>query len=306
MFQKIKSLLITRFLLISLLIVGQTFAKNMPVVLLHGIMSDEYAMEPIEQFINQYSPDTYVKNITIGFGALTSLWNMFDQTEWLKIVLEDDHMLKDGFIMIAHSQGGLIGRHYLERYNSPKVHTYISLGSPQQGIFGTPSKIDDRFTFLNLAELYTFKLLYKPYFQRFVSFAGYWHDTLHYDMYMEKCSFLPYLNNEKDHSLAEQFKTNICNLENMVLVNSDQEDIIEPYQSCHFGFYKNGTCADLETMEETGIYQQDRLGLKTLADSGRLHLRMAHCTHTGYQEDEPNFIENILQFLSMSSTDTLN
>ncbi len=128
---------------------------------------------------------------------------MYDQVEWLRRDLEEDPKLKDGFHMIAHSQGGLVGRYYIERYNNPRVHTYISLGSPQRGIFGTPSKIDERFIWLNYLEQFASKLFYTSKFQRYISFASYWCDTLHYQKYLKKCKFLPYLNNEIDHPLAQ-------------------------------------------------------------------------------------------------------
>jgi palmitoyl-protein thioesterase len=164
-------------------------------------------------------------------------------------------------------------------------------------MFGVPGDIDERFTWLNLIENYTYKLLYSSMFQKYVSFAGYWHDPLHHQEYLAKCSFLPYLNNEVDHDLAALYKKNICSLNCMVLVKSDNDDIIDPVESCHFGFYKEGDPYQMVTLEESTLYKEDRLGLKTLAETGRLFLKEATCTHTNYQEDETNFVENTLPFV---------
>lgn len=224
---------------ISFIIPVFAYAKNLPIVLVHGILSDKYAMAPTEEYIKKYMPDVYVKSISIGLGKATSFFNMYDQAEWLKEDLEADPNLKDGCIIIAHSQGGLVTRYFIERYNNPRVYIYISWGSPQSGVFGTPGTLDDRFTWLNIMEDYTYKVLYTYPVQKWVSFASYWHDPLHYDKYLKKCSFLPYLNNEINHAYADLFKENICSLHNMVLVQSTAEDIIEPAESCHFGFYKN-------------------------------------------------------------------
>jgi palmitoyl-protein thioesterase len=272
-------------------------ARPLPIVLVHGIMADDYDMQPTINYIQKYIPDAFIKNVKLGLGKSTSFINMYIQAAWLAKELQGDPNLKNGCNIIAHSQGGLVARYFIEKYNNPKVHTYISWGTPHQGVFGIPGTLDNRFTWLNLIEAYAHRLLYSPLMQRFISFAGYWHDTLHYDSYLEKCAFLPYLNNEKPHPDTDLFKQNICSLDNMVLVSSENDDIIEPVESCHFGFYKVGSASEIEPLTTSALYLEDRLGLKTLAESGRLHLVFAQCTHMNYQEDEENFVKNTLTYL---------
>jgi palmitoyl-protein thioesterase len=273
-------------------------AVQLPIVLVHGIMADKHAMGPTINFIEKYLPGTYIKSVNIGIGKYSSWWNMYDQAEWLAHEIQSDKNLRDGFIMIAHSQGGLLGRYYLEHYNNPHVHTYISWGSPQQGVFGMPGTLDNRFTWLNLLENYTYKLMYTELFQKYVGFASYWHDPFHTNTYLKKCSFLPYLNNEIMHEMAATYKENVCSLHAMVLVKSTNDDIIEPLESCHFEFYKEGSKHAIVPLEESALYTEDHLGLKTLAETGRLFLKTASCTHTNFQEDESNFIENTLPYLT--------
>jgi palmitoyl-protein thioesterase len=42
-----------------------------------------------------------------------------------------DPQLAKGFNLIGHSQGGLIARAYIERYNDPPVHNFITWATPQ-------------------------------------------------------------------------------------------------------------------------------------------------------------------------------
>lgn len=273
-------------------------AKYLPVVLVHGIFSDAYYMEPIKKFIHEFmGNETYVRNIEIGEGTSTSFINMDFQVNILRDIIAQDPNLKNGFNIIAHSQGALIARAYIEKFNNPRVFTYISFGGPAQGVFGTPGDFDMRFKFLDYLERVQHYILYSTPAQRYISFAGYWHDTIHYHEYLTKCRFLPRINNEIEHCEKDTYKANICSLTNMVLVNSDQDDIIEPINSCHFGFYKVGSQTEKESLFETDLFKEDKLGLKTLYESGRLHLRTAHCTHTGYQKDRENFVNNALPFL---------
>lgn len=273
-------------------------AKNLPIVLLHGILADKYSMIPAEKHIKKYMPDVYVKNINLGEGKITSLFNMQDQVDYLKQEMEEDENLQDGCIFIAHSQGGLIARYFIEKYNNPRVYVYISWGTPECGIYGAPDKIDQRFAWLNLIKHYSYKFAYSYLMQHYVSFAGYWKDPLHYQEYLDGNIFLPYLNNEIDHQDSALFKKNICDLTTMVLVQSTEDEVIVPRESCHFGFYDIGSLTKISYLNTSFLYPDDQLGLKTLAESGRLHLKFAHCAHTELQSDEYNFIENTLPYLT--------
>lgn len=274
--------------------------KYIPIVLVHGVMSDAYAMKPAEEHIRKYmGDDVYIKSIDLGCGTFCSFQNLHTQVEYFKKEVENDPHLKDGFNIIAHSQGGLVSRYFIQRYNHPHVFTYISWGSPQQGVYGTPGTLDKRFMWLNYLETFSHRILYSGMVQQYVSFAGYWHDTLHYDSYLSKCTFLPYINNEVVHEHGALFKKNLCSLTNMVVVMSTNETIVEPRISCHFGFYKPGSKTVIQKMKHTALYKDDSIGLKTLDESGRLHLRTAHCTHENFQEDEQNFVDNTLEFLKL-------
>lgn len=286
-------------LIITALSFSNTVAKkNLPIVLVHGILSDKYAMIPTKKLIKKYLPGVYVKNIKLGEGKITSLCNMHDQVEWLKQEMENDEHLKNGCIMICHSQGTLVGRFFIEKYNNPHVYVYISWAGPENGIFGSPGNMDQRFIWLqNVQKYLSYQLAYSYIMQRFISFAGYWKDPLYYATYLQKCSFLPYLNNEIDHIDAAQFKENICSLKAMVLVQSTREDVVDPAASCHFGFYPQGSMDYIQPLSDSEWYQSDKLGLKTLAESGRLHLKFAHCYHGDFQKDKQNFVENTLPYL---------
>src|SRR5947208_7221478 len=117
------------FILFITLFSTHTITKNLPIVLVHGILSDKYAMLPTKKYIQKYLPGVYVKNIKLGKRKITSLSNMHDQVKWLKQEMESDERLRDGCIMIGHSQGRLVARYYIEKYNNPRVYVYISWGT---------------------------------------------------------------------------------------------------------------------------------------------------------------------------------
>lgn len=285
--------------LTSTCILAKKTSPYLPVVLVSGLDDDSAGMKPMVNLIQKYLPGTYIKNVQIGLGKITSFWGMHDQGECLAYQLYNDHNLRNGCNIVAHSQGGLSARYFIQRFNHPGVYNYIALGTPQRGIDGLPDNLG-MYKWLHLFETHLSTILYLSFFQKCVSFAGYWNDSLRYNDYLNTCSFLPYLNNEKAHKFAPLFKENICKLQNMVLVQSTQEDIVTPADSCHFSFYKQGSMTEIEPLFASDIYTHDTLGLKTLYESGRLQLREANCTHVEFHSDEQNFIDNILPFLTLN------
>jgi len=271
----------------------------LPVVLIAGINSDWTDMQPTEDLINKYMPGVYVKNVHLGLGRLTSFWNMYDQAALLAKELYEDYNLRNGCNIIAHSQGGLTARYVIQRYNHPHVYNLITWGTPHRGICGTPSTIDNKYMWLDFIEPYASYVFYMPIFQECISFAGYWNDTVHYNDYLQKCCFLPYLNNEIKHEFNAIFKENLLTLHNFVMVKSTQEEIVEPDVSCHFGYYLRGSVTATETLQESDVYKNDVLGLQVLDTTGRLHFKYANCPHFEYESNEENFVNNTLPFLTL-------
>ena len=60
------------------------------------------------------------------------------QVELVAAQVAADPLLANGFDLIGHSQGGLLARAYIERFNKPPVRRFVSLAGPQQGVFGVP------------------------------------------------------------------------------------------------------------------------------------------------------------------------
>ena len=289
--------------------------KNyMPVALLHGIFSNAQAMKPIKDTLEKQFPGIYVHIIKYGNSEIiASVTSPKYQLELIHKNIMSNVILKNNkFILIGHSQGGLLARCWMQKYCNPQnpwVHTLISLGAPQNGFYGIPTDFDENITkywessressaarvfytvlkeCLEVDRDNAYKKFYNKTFQSTISFANYWKDPVHYDDYCKNCKFLSKFNNETDHDHAADYKENINTLENFVLVKSYNDEIIEPQESCHMLFYKQGSNAehDIEKdFTQTAQYTKNLLGLKTLYDSQRLHFKEVACRHTEFQTD---------------------
>jgi len=272
----------------------QALSPCPPIALITNCGTD---MTPLEQLIKKHIPDAYVIMISLRSSAISAFYNLYDEVHELIDALYYDNQLRHGFTVIAFGSAGLTTRYYLERYNMPPIHTYIALGTPQRGVYGLPGTIDSRYGWLNSYEPYLSTLLYLFFPQRYIALSNYWNDPLRHDAYLNHCCFLPYINNEKEHEFASFFKQQIIKLHAMVLIAGVCDDTVEPSLSAHFGYFKKGTDDALETIVESEIYQTDGLGLKTLHQTGRLHLKKGNCDHYDFIDQEENFVHNILPFL---------
>ena len=109
-----------------------------PIVVMHGITDSAVDMEPLCEWIRKALPNVYVKNCEVGNGGHNSLDMRIDhQIELLRDCINSDPMLANGFIGLAHSQGGFLLRSYLELYNHShyKMLRLVTLSSPLGGYF---------------------------------------------------------------------------------------------------------------------------------------------------------------------------
>eukprot|EP01091_Cochliopodium_minus_P011911 TRINITY_DN3497_c0_g1_i3.p1 TRINITY_DN3497_c0_g1~~TRINITY_DN3497_c0_g1_i3.p1 ORF type:complete len:186 (-),score=24.43 TRINITY_DN3497_c0_g1_i3:639-1196(-) len=156
-----------------------------PIVLMHGITADAASMDTVVSWIKKDYPEVYIHNMEIGDGFWSSIFmDINKQVESFAETVAKDPKLKDGFNLIGYSQGGLITRAYIERYNNPPVHNYLSLLGPHQGVYGTPefNSICPDTMCPWLDEFVDYLLnqtIIDAAFQEKVTFASYWRDPFH-------------------------------------------------------------------------------------------------------------------------------
>mgnify|MGYP005990548755 FL=1 len=241
--------------------------NNKPVVILHGLESSSEKMIPLCDWIN----DTFsrkVINIEIGNGEKTSLYTPLpEQLTELCNTIYNNKELEKGFDFIGISQGGLLARGYVEQCNNYPVHNLITLVSPHGGAF-IKHNLNNNF-------------MYSDFSQKHISFAGYWRNPTLLDIYLKKSVYLPYINNEKEHSQRDKYRNNIINLSNFVMLWSPNDEVVYPAESGRFSFLDKDM--NIIPIKETELYKKDTLGLKYLNDKERLHIYETNCSHVDHR-----------------------
>ena len=255
-------------LTLFLLFINIYVINSKPIILLHGIESHAENLNDMVMWLES-SFNRKVFNIELGDGDDYSTDTPLNkQIEEFNIVISNITMLNDGFDFIGISQGGLIGRGYVERYDN-KVNNLITLVSPHGGVY------DKNLGFIDFYNIVS---------QQSLSFAGYWRDPTQYDKYLLHANFLPDINNERfiETDLYNmKYRDRILLLKNFIMVYSPNDEIIKPPSSGIFETFDVNL--NVIPLEENPIYIKDKLGLKKLNETNRLHTYNTNCTHVEHR-----------------------
>jgi palmitoyl-protein thioesterase len=233
-----------------------------PIVLMHGIESNAGNMVELADWVGVTFNRTVV-NVELGDGdSYSTDTPMWEQIDAFNDVIGNNTALREGFDFIGISQGGLIGRGYVSRYNSPPISNLITLVSPHGGVY------DKNLGFIDFYSLIA---------QSTLSFAGYWRDPTEPIKYHLFSSFLPIVNGEKPLKRNKYLQT----LTNFAMVFSPNDEIIKPPSSGIFDTFAEDLSVLL--LENNPMYTEDWIGLKVLNETGRLHTHQTNCTHVEHR-----------------------
>ena len=109
-----------------------------PVVLMHGLLQSADIFYYFKRTLEFYAPELYVRNCEVGNGASSSItMSLTEQINELDKCINSDPKLRNGFVGIGYSNGAILMRGYLEKYNHVhyKMLRFISLAGPLAGFF---------------------------------------------------------------------------------------------------------------------------------------------------------------------------
>ncbi|KAK9716328.1 hypothetical protein RND81_06G225700 [Saponaria officinalis] len=112
--------------------------------------------------------------------------------------------------------------------------------------------------------------IYSDYVQSHLAPSGYLKIPNNLEGYLNKCRFLPKLNNEIPGDRNETYKKRFSSLQNLVLIMSEQDTVLVPKETAWFGYYPDGAFSPVLPVQETKLYTEDWIGLKILDEAGRV------------------------------------
>lgn len=240
----------------------------------------------------------YIISLMIGKNVVEDMENGFfmdvnDQVSVVCSQLAQDPQLKGGYNAMGFSQGAQFLRAVAQRCPSPPMKTLISIGGQHQGVYGLPRCPGESSHICDMIRKALNREAYSDLVQRHLVQAQYWHDPLNDDLY-RKCSlFLADINQER--AVNETYKKNLQLLEKFVMVKFLQDSVVDPVDSEWFGFLKTGQAQETETLQESALYKEDRLGLAAMDKAGKLAFLATDGDHLQFTREW--FTSNLLPYL---------
>uniref|UniRef100_A0AAY4CGR1 Palmitoyl-protein thioesterase 1 n=1 Tax=Denticeps clupeoides TaxID=299321 RepID=A0AAY4CGR1_9TELE len=287
--------------LVSVSVGSRAPNASLPLVLWHGMgdsCCNPLSMGSIKKMVEEDVPGIYVLSLMIGKSVVQDTENGFfmdvnEQVSFACNQLSKDPELQSGYNAMGFSQGGQFLRAVAQRCPSPPMRNLISVGGQQQGVYGLPRCPGESSHICDWIRKMLNSGAYSDFVQKHLVQAQYWHDPLNGDLYKEKSLFLADINQER--GINETYKKNLMSLNKFVMVKFLQDSVVDPVDTEWFGFLKPGQAEETETLQDSVIYKEDRLGLAEMDKAGKLVFLATEGDHL--QFTRAWFDENLLPYL---------
>ncbi|KAM8840026.1 palmitoyl-protein thioesterase 1 isoform 2-T3 [Spinachia spinachia] len=261
---------------------------TVPLVLWHGMgdsCCNPLSMGAIKKMIEEKISGIYVISLMVGKNVV--------QVSMVCSQLAQDPKLKGGYNAMGFSQGGQFLRAVAQRCPSPPMKNLISVGGQHQGVYGLPKCPGESSHICDMIRKALNNGAYTDLVQKHLVQAQYWHDPLNEDLYMKHSLFLADINQER--AVNETYRKNLQLLEKFVMVKFLQESVVDPVDTEWFGFLKSGQAKETETLQESALYKEDRLGLAAMDKEGKLAFLSSEGDHLQFTREW--FTANLLPYL---------
>ncbi|XP_056154944.1 palmitoyl-protein thioesterase 1 [Lampris incognitus] len=274
---------------------------TLPLVLWHGMgdsCCNPLSMGAIKKMVEVEIPGIDVVSLMIGENVIEDTENGFflDVNKQVSMVcrqLAQDPKLNGGYNAMGFSQGGQFLRAVAQRCPSPPMKTLISVGGQHQGVYGLPKCPGESSHICDWIRKALNNGAYTEMVQKHLVQAQYWHDPLNNDLYKKHSLFLADINQER--VVNETYKKNLQLLGKFVMVKFLQDTVVDPVDTEWFGFLKTGQAKETETLQESSLYKEDRLGLAAMDKVGKLVFLASEGDHLQFSREW--FNANLLPYL---------
>jgi len=266
--------------------------------------------------------DTRSEDTTNGYFL-----NMDTSVDVFASKIARDPRLRNGFHAVGFSQGNNVIRGYIARYNTPTVHTFLSVNGVNAGEGTVPGCFpNDKQTltqtptnsvsangesglkgsFCDLLLEQASRRAYTTFSQKHSFQSNYWRDPRQskQEDYHEY-SQLARWNNEGPNHHNQTLNENFAKTSRFVWIMAKSDSMVWPKEGEHWGCPDNSDSKDpfanpILPMNETEWYQKDLFGLKTAQEEGKNVFESFEGDHLRFTMED--FDRWVVSYLSSSSS----
>ncbi len=217
-------------------------------------------------------------------------------------VVRADEKLSGGFNAVGFSQGNTVIRGYIHKYNNPPVKTFLSMHGVLMGVNGLPQcpmSVPGVGVLCRAVDaIVSHAGVYSSFVQNRLAQANYYRDAENLGQYRTHGHFLPYINNEVQGHQNATYKKNFQSLDKLVLVMAEDDTMVHPKESEHFGYFKDGSRTQLVAMRDAPWYTEDWFGLKSLDQAKKIEFHSTPGNHLRFKKDPCHRIFHISFIIS--------
>lgn len=264
--------------------------QPLPIVIWHGMGDNcchDFSMGAIKKLLEAHLPGVHVHSLMIGQSPNEDTLNGFfmsvdHQIQIACDLIAQDSKLSSGYNALGFSQGSQFLRAVAQKCPQG-MKKLITFGGQHQGIYGLPKCLGNHLICDYVRRMLNYGA-YVHWIQNGLVQAQYWHDPLDDKEYRAKSQFIADINNDRDVK-NQTYKDNLIKLEKFVMVKFDEDTVVVPRGTEWFEFYEIGQAQEMLKYNETRLYQEDWIGLKTLDEQGKLDFLVSPGDHLRFTDD---------------------
>ena len=292
---------------------GTTTEQNWrPLVIMHGMNQDRHHQDRNQDVLKRLFPGIYITSLPVYEDFSSMVTGMDTQMQAVVDAIRNDTNLKGGFNFYGESQGALIARAYVTKYNDPPVYNLVALNGPQNGVGECP-KIELPYIKELCGDLGTDLDIYH---WPFCAFCDYWKGTNRKD-YLENSEWLTDINNDIAYSIEvaamQQGKEvsatvgEVKDSESPALIASENQNhssLLYSLSHMLHGKQKLSSLRDITLKDVTKIYSHAIRKLMSGEESDEKHLRPESMSSTmsSTSQDRPNVYPKIVPKTHINET----